>query len=589
MPQKLARARPTFPLGTALFVAGMLLWAGAWWALAPSLSQTMLRDGVKNTPVSLPLQQNSGGKDVEIAAVLTVGPIHPTHYLVTVDDCLRELAVNGVALTDRALPVCNGPGTLDLGPRLHAGRNTLTARIRDDGGILVFSLAPSALDPLMILLLAAGVAMIGAYAVSLMQRGSRDRMAWLLAGTVTGGIALRIVYFLSTSYTVHAYDWDGHVEYVRYVAAHFLIPQAQKGWEFYQPPLYYFLTGTMMRAGQWIGRGGGQLLEDTRVISLALAIGGVLLGVWLGRLLFPEKRSRPAVALFAALLAAAPGLVFFSSRITNDTLFVPLSFLWFGTLLSWWKQGRPLQWHLSSVLLALCLLTKSNALPYLPIAFVCLAVRPGLRLRERVRLGLLGGGIIALLSGWIFVLRFLVERETFIVGNRLNGAMGVTNTPGHLLSFNPFRILAHPFNDNWNDANGRQYFWEYLFKSAVVGEWNFGTALRPLTLLLQLFRLLVLGLTAIGLVAETRPRWRRMFPVLLTLVILLGAALAYRVRSPFSANQDFRFIPLVIVPAAFYAVRGWQTLRAGLRRCALGLLLALLVTETIFLLLLCRG
>jgi hypothetical protein len=46
----------------------------------------------------------------------------------------------------------------------------------------------------------------------------------------------------------------GHIDYVQYMFTHWSVPPAQGGWEFYQPPLYYFLSALWMQAGQLLGR-----------------------------------------------------------------------------------------------------------------------------------------------------------------------------------------------------------------------------------------------------------------------------------------------------------------------------------------------
>ncbi len=575
-----------------LFVGGAALWVLLWWAMIPSFPKAVLLAGKNASEVTLPLERKTDPTDLQITAVMRVGPLRAARYVVMVDDCLTELTINGKVIADPAIPLCNGPGkAIDLSKALHTGSNSVQARIRDDGGVLMFSIRPSASDPLVALLLVAGLVLAGGLTTAMVRCvGSGKNSGWLaLSAALTGGVALRAAYMASTAYNTRAYDWDGHIEYIRYVATHLSMPPAQGGWEYYQPPLYYIFTGGWMRLAQTVGRGEGLILGDIRLFSLAIAVGSLLLCAWIASLLF-DRRTQPwTVALFTALLAAAPGLVFFSSRITNDTLFVPVSLAWLGFLLRWWKEGKDNDWLLSCAFLGAGLLTKSNALPYLPIAGLCLVLRPGFRWKNRFLLGLLGGALITAFSGWFFWIRFVVEKETFIVGNRLNGAMGVKNTWDHLLAFNPFRILAHPYNDNWNDAQGRQWFWEYFYKSFVVGEWNFGAALRPVTLLLQLLRLLTLPVMAVGLWTELRASWRKAVPLVLTLTLLLGAAFAYRVRSPFSANQDFRFVPLVIVPAAYFLVRGLGRLTGPLRLWAIAGVSALLCTEALFLLLLCRG
>ena len=371
---------------------------------------------------------------------------------------------------------------------------------------------------------------------------------WILVAVFIAGVLLRAAYVAQTPHDVRAYDWEGHVGYIHYVADHGTIPPAQAGWEYYQPPLYYFITGGWMAAAQHVGMTEPVILRSIQWFSFLLSCVALAAGIWIGLLLFGRERRTALAILFAGVIAVFPGLVYHASRITNDTLFLTFSFVWCGLLLSWWRDGRARDWHLSCLVLAFALLTKSTALPYFPIAAVCLFLRPRTSWRQRLRLGGIGAGVILLLSGWIFILRFIVERETFIVGNHLNDDLRIRNTAVHLLRFNPFQILAHPYNANWDESMDRQFFWENFFKSSIVGEWNWGPVLEPLVRWLETIGLSAIPLALWGIVRESRKPLRWFSPLLIMSVFLIFSAFSYRVLSPFSPNQDFRFVPVVLVP-----------------------------------------
>ncbi len=82
-----------------------------------------------------------------------------------------------------------------------------------------------------------------------------------------------------------------------------------------------------------------------------------------------------------------------------------------------------------------------------------------------------------------------------------------------------------------------------------------------------------------GIVDDVRKRWRMTIPVLLTMLTMQGASIAYRVLKTCSCNQDFRFVPLIILPWTYYAVRGATSLQGIWRRLAIGWLLALIIAS----------
>ncbi len=585
--QRLLRDRQLLA-NTVLFLAGIVLIAACWVRFSPDITRvTEMRNG-KEVPVRFPINRPSDGEYVDLRITLELSGIRPTRFRMPADDCIQSMAINGRRVGGK-FPDCDTTGRpRDLGSYLRTGKNTLDIRLRDFGGILTFDIVPSLGDPLVTVTLLIIIAWIGWFAFILATRRS-DVTDRLLLAAIFFGSLLRVFYGLLTKHSVRAYDWDGHIEYVDYIAQHLHMPPAQGGWEFYQPPLYYLITGVWVRIGTVANRARELILDDVRGFSILISIASLGALLWIGRTLLKNKTGRWEILLYAGLCAVFPGLVFFASRITNDTLFILVSLLWFGFLLKWWSDRKAPDWYASCALLGLSLLTKSNALPYIPVMALCMVICSDLSWKTRVRLSLIGGGIVAAIAGWFFVLRFGIERETFIVGNRLNHDLQVKNTLGHLASFNPFRLLAIPYAGNWSDASGRQFFWEYLFKSGHVGEWDFGIRLRGLTMLTHLLGLGVCGLAACGIVREVRRGWRRTFPLLCTLLLLLAAAFAYRVQSPFSPNQDYRFIPLVVVPLFYYAVRGRGVFPRSGRTAADIMLVGYIAAASLFILLVANG
>jgi hypothetical protein len=197
---------------------------------------------------------------------------------------------------------------------------------------------------------------------------------------------------------------------------------------------------------------------------------------------------------------------------------------------------------------------------------------------------MMGGGLFLLLGvGWIMVLRFVIQKETFIVGNHLDDALKVTNRWENLFTFHPIGIWEHPFNSTWGDTDRRQYFWEFFFRSAFFGEWHFDAwPLSVFARFMNVTAMLLFPVTIAGLCQTIRKRLPYAFPVFTTIAVLLVSSFLYRLISPYSPNQDFRFVPLLVLPVVYVTLIGILHTPKPLRHFFTLLLLVFVVSQTAF-------
>jgi hypothetical protein len=330
--------------------------------------------------------------------------------------------------------------------------------------------------------------------------------------TVLGvGLALRIAAWAAIPYDYLAYDVDGHLEYIRYVREHGRIPPADAGFQFYQPPVYYFLTavaGSEPRAVQTVSL---VLSVATLVAGLAVVPSGI--GAW--------------------LLALHPALVLPAARINNDVLvtfwlFLAAAFLW-----RFWQSNRLADGWLAIAATLAGIWTKTTALLMAPVlAGVSLAHRhrwwllPGVLLIALARPAGLGAGNVAAISPAL--------------------ALDIRWTD--LLVFNPVRVVTEPFVNPLIPGPARDHLWEYWVRSALFGEFSFSWP-TGLAGALVAGWLVVLGAAAWGVF---RTPWRAALPMLLLLVGSLAGQAWYVWRAPFATSQDFRYLVVVLLPVAFF-------------------------------------
>ncbi|HLD32818.1 MAG TPA: glycosyltransferase family 39 protein [Candidatus Peribacteraceae bacterium] len=520
-------------------------------------------------------------KSVVLELTLRRTSLSPTTYYIESQNCLESLIIDGIPAEEHLLPACYAEPTsaefngkqisivsirgleIDLDSAERTGEHTVRFHLtntRAPVGIRLYPI-PSNLLWLHLLFLVL-VLWYGSALLKIL--GPRLGIRAPLQYALLGGVALRMLYFSYTPFFERAYDMNGHIEYIMHILNYWMIPAAGTGWETHQQPLYYLLSAIWMHATGLIGRPFVSQLNDIRFFSLLSAIGVFLLGIWIGKLLLREKQNQKVLLLFTGLLATLPGLIFLSSRINNDALAYLLSFLAFGLLLRWWQRGSERDWYILCVVLGVALLTKLTPIALLAVAVLCLLTTRHHTFPRKIHMGVILLLILGTLLGGTISLR-MRERPATIMSSPMNSGLVVENSLANFLAFSPQRLIARPFNNNWDDRSGRQFFWESFLKTVFFGEWNFGRQIGFLgSCILLIVCFLILYLFAGGWMSfhmqrsETLPLW-------LTVCGLLASLLYFRYTHPYSSNQDFRYIPLVAVPAAYCIAYGIEHAPPSLR------------------------
>lgn len=390
----------------------------------------------------------------------------------------------------------------------------------------------------------------------------RRRLLTLLALGL--GMLVRVHYAWVTPPDVRGHDQGAHLEYVEYVYRYGAMPDWRGGIEFYQPPLFYFLAAGVVRAS-----GAARSLPEALFVlqSLSVVLSGLALvaALWIGHLLFPDEGDGWRRGLYALLFALFPATVIdVSGRINNDVLLHALSIVYIGCLLRWWTRKTPRDLAVVGLVLGVGLLTKASFLVLGAAATLLLLSLGGASWRRKLTLLAALWGIALALSGWCYVLRFGAQGQRRLVANAdfpavraFNDAhMRVPNDPRSWLTFSPPALIEQPYNNPWNDSSRRDHFLEFLFRSALFGEHDFGPALRPLAVSIVVLALLAVPVVGAGLLASLRNRPDVGWPLLLITGLSLAGLVAHRMELPYSSNQDFRFLSWTAVPLCFWAAEG---------------------------------
>ena len=367
------------------------------------------------------------------------------------------------------------------------------------------------------------------------------------------GILIRFFYVQETNFEQRTHDVSGHIDYVKIVAEEHHIPAADECWTCYHPPVYYATSALTWNVATLCGIFPQRALQWE---SFLLSVFCLFLGLSALRLFLGKEIS---FFLSGILWAFWPSVIFTAARIGNDSLFylAHLACFWmcFRYLMS--RKGKFLTF--AAAFAGIAFATKSTGA--VSIATYCATVflgffgkswhRPG----RSEKLALILGFLVCVASGV-----FLLSHD--ISGN-VSGLkwVNVGNGPENYLIFDLKTFLLQPYTSPFDDAMGRQYFWNYLLKTSLFGEFRLletpwgiflATSLGVLLLFLMYFCFRGILYT----------KWNR--PSLLFGfhgILFVAAALLFRIKYPFSCSNDFRYIVPVLLSFVPFAARGIVTER----------------------------
>lgn len=573
----------TLCFAVAIFVYA--IWLQAFPTVEDGLIAYPDTDVMERETLPLSYYERAGVASVQLSVKMS--KVHFTHLRFIPDDCIVGLEVNSVNIDVADKNTCDyfRGFTVNLSDLLKEGKNVFFVQLENFGGSGGLNIMTSVRDPLHYKFIIA-IALVSAFFVHRLYKLGVLQGSVLKYALVCLAIAavIRFLYFVGTTHTERAYDVEGHIDYVNFLLNNRRLPVMGEGWQWYQPPLYYtVLAGVSLlhylRDG--VLSSAYAIMQAVSLVASILTYGVALL---IGRrLLLPlQKRS---FWLYVLQLIACPALVYFSARINNDVFLLLFSSIALYLLIVWWQTAKDAYWYSAIVVLCLAYISKSNALIVFASAATLLLVRPALSWLHKWSLSWRTVLLLIFCLQWIIAFRLLSYGEPGMVGNatNLNEELRLTNTIEHLAVFNPIKILDHPYADPWLDEERRQYFWEYLFKSALFGEFVPPESLYNAVIVLLIVSLCLTPLILWSFFYSAVRNWRRDMPMLVLTVYILLSHLAFRILYPFSSSQDFRYSVLLVLPASYFAVANLHRCPVRIRQFYTALLLALPLTQAYFL------
>jgi hypothetical protein len=552
-------------------IATGLLCASFIQVLTPRLKNTTIDDGARrleDVPFPFLRQTSARVKEYHVTADIDYRPYQFTRFTLLPTICLSSAEINGKPI---ALPPehCDFIKGYDVRlPTVHAAAGSLPihldARVSnplaDTFDIFGLSVrAPTGQPLVLILTLIASAAFGGALYLAL----RRWHFSPIISLILLASLPIQLLYQSHTPVTERTYDVLGHLQHIEFIAYNGSLPPADYCHECFQPSLYYAVAAAVYSTAR-----ATHIFDPMQVLQfLALAWFWVFL-VMSARIVllwFPRQRE---VQLATALLAFWPAGFLHSARVSND---IPL-YAFFATclyfVLSWWKTNNRKHLIIAAIVAACGVLIKTTMMPL--IAAIVILILYRIVSERRVR------------KAWFPYLLplsvMIVGLAVYVAQSSLRGnmappfqdnspAMYVGNRWKQYLVLNSASYFTSPFVDSLRDGTGRGYFWNYLLKSSMFGDYS-GWFQKPVQRFLALVMApLLLGLVIlfwIGVARGVSRAARQSLPLLVVIAVSILSVFAVRFYNPYSGNNDFRYIYPVLIPIVLLLVGG--TRNVGIAR-----------------------
>lgn len=369
----------------------------------------------------------------------------------------------------------------------------------------------------------------------------------------TIALVLRIIYFSHTDPFVRTADAAGHFEYIEFIAEKMTLPAISELEQSYHPPLYYFISAVLRKILSALDFKVEVINKALQFLSLCFHLGFLLAGTFI-----IKRFSSNKIIFFLCLTLFYfwPSSILHSARIGNDNLFYCFYGFSLLYLCKWHDKEKPVDMYLFALFSLLCMFTKANGI-VIPGCFGIIILIKFFQTESKSKFVIkVLPCIVILVLGFLGLFLFTIidalkGYEVVTFANRTN-SMGWGAYIGidakNYLYFDLKIFMTEPFTDMIEDWGGRQYFWNYLLKTSLFGEFITDNAfLRNCATILSFLLLMLVLIMLLGIFTLKRRDAKTRIPIFLNLILLILSSAVYRFLSPIPCSNDFRYIFPVIV------------------------------------------
>ena len=515
--------------------------------------------------------KENGTYKYELKGKVHLNFFSPRYYRIIPDDKILSLVVNGKEISLASVPEGEKQDvrkgfTINLSEYLHGGENSVEIKFEDYGGYMGIKFEPLLRDArgIVISLLSFILLLFFLFFVS-----KRIRLSKRYSFILFLAIAIRILYLSVTDYNVREHDIPAHLEYIKYFVDNHLFPPVEKaiGGAFFHPPLYYLSAALVYSGTSYLTNNNTAIIYFVlQICSLLASIGFVYFGIKETMLIFTHFIKKDSLILqkilpwlSCLLIALWPSGILHSIRISNDSL---LYFFFAAALYGWTKlylqENNNKYLFMATLFTIAAILTKLNGALLIPMAillFLLKSISDGIFFsRGNLIKGFLASLVMAIALGVTMypgiALKLSGKRAHIYITN-MHGDLVVGNKLENFLWLDVKTFVNEPFTSPFEDKYGRQYFPNYMGKTALFGEWEYkGVAIHNTAVAISVLALIMFTFFIIFLFKVPLKDLKILLPILFISFFLLCGVTHTRVTFP--VNIDFRYILPIIIPFSIF-------------------------------------
>jgi len=572
----------------SLLLAISLLCASTIQILIPGLKNVAIDDGVRrleDAPFPFIRETSEPIREYRVTAEIDRGPYQFTKLVLLPTLCLTSANVNGQPLT------FNEPGplghcdyingyaiSLPTGtPAAQGNLLHLEAKVSSSYYIFGLSVRPPPGNPLVLVLKLIGIATLTAGFYFSLRRLHFSRPISLI---LVGALPVQLLYLLHTPVIERTYDVLGHLQYVEYIADHFSLPPSDFCHECYQPSLYYLTAApvySMARAMRFFDSSVALQFFSLAWFWVFIVMSARICLLWL-----PKKRE---AELAIALIAFWPGGFLHSARVSNEIALYAFFATCLYFVLRWWETGSRGHLLIAATVAGCGVVIKATMIVLIGTIGILILSRI---LRDRHTGTPKSSYVLPILPMFAGVAAYVAlsffragalpatwrDWRSVYVGNNwmyLDPSTYVGNSWRQYLLLDTASYFKLPFVDSTRAGTGRGYFWNYVLKSSMFGDfdWFHKPVERVLALIMSPLLLALVVLFWVGVVRNLRRPNLHSLPLLVAVLLSFLSLFAHRFYLPYSADNDFRFIYPVLTPIVLLMIEGTRNIRGASTLCYL--------------------
>ena len=547
-----------------------------WYFFHVDIACSFSQDNKQFTSIDVPFTSSSSAHNYWYKCHITSKISQTARLHIIVDDEIRSMSLNGKPIDLTPLKKRYHLTKLndyrygyDFDIPLQKGSNTLLIATRNYGGAYGISIEQKLLWWQALLAIVAFVSLFILFyllvynkIISFLSTHEYTKLIPFIPFFILCiGIILRIIYILKTNQYSYSHDVNDHEELIRYYAMHFFsLPQPDKGVEYPQQPLYYWISALFYKTAQLLHLSQERIFSLLRWVSFAYSVLWLFFGFFVAKILFGNKTLLRAI--FMIFLACTPYFIFQSGQINNDTLNALLGMASFYAIVRYVLQRK--FFIFVTIAISLAILTKISSLLWALYFALILLYK-----KEKKRLLIFSSIIVALFLWTLW--RVYIPALGF---HFVNSALYVNQTIAsfdlfYLFSFHPIELLHAAQSYVFGNDTIRFSFPTYMYGTMLFGEYDFSHFFtHPLfKLLSQLIILLsftyIIGFIGYFLFFKRLTLFQKSFliPFLINLLLILKFLFSY----PSVCNSDFRYfsptygvIAAIFVLGLFHIMKKWR-------------------------------